>query len=290
MSLVIISSLDDFASTNIKENLIKKSKWKSFSKFYNEKVLQNSKFNDVYLLTIPEKKIYHENIDKEISEKLNIEPKQAIFISKHTSKMKKPSLTVHPLGNFADAKFGGKKRTLVESSPKMMTHLLRLIKYNLDKTSLNFDVCYEVTHHGPHLKIPTFFVEIGSTEEEWKNKEAGTIISNSILELIKNYRYESDFPNKIPVLIGIGGGHYAPRFTDIIFEKKAAFGHMIPSYHINDGNIDKDSILSAINKTPNLNGVYLHKKYLKKSQVTEFKKILEKIKTPIISSKDLIDL
>jgi D-aminoacyl-tRNA deacylase len=97
-------------------------------------------------------------------------------------------------------------------------------------------------------------------------------------------------PNDIPVLLGIGGGHYAPRFTDIALEKKAAFGHMIPTYHIDAGNIDEESFEKALNATPNVNGVYIHRKSLKKSQVSEYREFFQNKKIPVISSKELQDL
>jgi D-aminoacyl-tRNA deacylase len=104
------------------------------------------------------------------------------------------------------------------------------------------------------------------------------------------YHYEEDFPRDIPVLIGIGGGHYAPRFTDIAFEKKVAFGHMIPSYHINSGAIDWTILEQTIQTTPDFYGMYLHKKALKKSQVTEFKQLFNAHGVPVISSVDLLNL
>ena len=287
MAVVIISSTVDPASTNIKNSLLEQSTWDEIDVFETSPVYRHSKMKDVIIVTIKDRKITHENLDKEIGNKLGIKPKQAIFISRHTSKMKQPTLTVHPIGNYGDAKFGGKPKTLVKSSPKSMAHLLRLIKKNLKQTTLDYQVCYEVTHHGPYLGIPTLFAEIGSTEKEWSQKESGIIIAQSVIELLEEYRYEEDFSDEIKVLLGIGGGHYAPRFTDVVFEKKAAFGHMIPLYHIEAGNINYEIIEKAIDKTPNIHGVYLHKKSLKKSQVTEYKQYFQNQGVPMISSKDL---
>ncbi len=176
------------------------------------------------------------------------------------------------------------------SAPRLMTHLLRNIKKNAKLAKTYHQVCFEVTHHGPYLKTPTLFTEVGSNLDEWKKKKPAKIIAKSVLEVLEKYKCEDDMPKDIPVLIGIGGGHYAPRFTDIVFGKKAAFGHMIPSYHIKEGNIDYKIIKKAIDKTPNLKGVYLHKKSLKKSQVTEYKKWFNEKNIPVISSKELDEL
>jgi D-aminoacyl-tRNA deacylase len=288
--VLIISSTEDPASTNIKNSLLEQTTWEEHGTFYNTPVFRHTSMNNLVIVTIPDKKIRHENIDTEIYEQLHIEPKIAIFLSRHRSKMGEPTLTVHPIGNYGDAKFGGKPKTLIPAAPRMMTHLLQLIKKNLQPTDLKYQVCYEVTHHGPFLKIPTLFVEVGSTEIQWQQKEPASIIASSLLELLAKYHYEEEYPNDIPVLLGIGGGHYAPRFTEVALAKKIAFGHMIPTYQIEGGNIDDEILEKTIKATPNIKGVYLHKKELKKSQVTQYRNWFETKGISIISSKDLPDL
>jgi D-aminoacyl-tRNA deacylase len=290
MTVLIISSTEDPASTNIKNSLLEQTTWEEYGTFYNTPVFRHASMNNLVIVTIPDKKIRHENIDTEIYEQLHIEPKIAIFLSRHRSKMGEPTLTVHPIGNYGDAKFGGKPKTLVPAAPRLMTHLLRLIKKNLQPTDLKYQVCYEVTHHGPFLKIPTLFVEVGSTEIQWQQKEPASIIASSLLELFAKYHYEEEFSNDIPVLLGIGGGHYAPRFTDVALAKNIAFGHMIPTYQIEGGNIDDEILEKTIQATPNIKGIYLHKKELKKSQVTQYRTWFETKGISIISSKELPDL
>jgi D-aminoacyl-tRNA deacylase len=290
MTVLIISSTEDPASTNIKNSLLEQTTWEEHGTFYNTPVFRHASMNNLVIVTIPDKKIRHENIDTEVFEQLHIEPKIAIFLSRHHSKMGEPTLTVHPIGNFGDAKFGGKPKTLIPAAPRMMTHLLRLIKKNLQPTDLKYQVCYEVTHHGPFLKIPTLFVEVGSTEIQWQQKEPASIIALSLLELFAKYHYEEEYPNNIPVLLGIGGGHYAPRFTEVALAKNIAFGHMIPTYQIEGGNIDDEILEKTIQATSNIKGIYLHKKELKKSQVTQYRTWFETRGISIISSKDLPDL
>jgi D-aminoacyl-tRNA deacylase len=290
MTVLIVSSTEDPASTNIKNSLLEQTTWEEQGTFYNTPVFRHTSMNNLVIVTIPDKKIRHENIDTEIYEQLHIEPKIAIFLSRHRSKMGEPTLTVHPIGNYGDAKFGGKPKTLIPAAPRMMTHLLRLIKKNLQPTDLKYQVCFEVTHHGPFLKIPTLFVEVGSTEIQWQQQEPASLIASSLLELLAKYHYEEEYPNDIPVLLGIGGGHYAPRFTEVALAKKIAFGHMIPTYQIDGGNIDDEILEKTIQATPNINGVYLHKKELKKSQVTHYRNWFENKGISIISSKNLPDL
>lgn len=290
ITVLIVSSTKDPASNNIKKKLLEQSKWDQIDTFNKNTVYKHSSLKDVVIITINDRKITHENLEKEIEEKLGLKPKQAIFISRHRSKTGEPTLTTHPIGNYGEAQFGGKTKELSKSSPKLMTHLLRIMKKNAEQVKLYHKVCFEVTHHGPYMKIPTLFAEVGSVKEEWEKHQPASIAAKSILELLESYHYEEDFADDIPVLMGIGGGHYAPRFTDIALEKKVAFGHMIPTYHIEAGNINDEMFEKALQATPNVKGVYIHKKSMKKSQFTQFRNWFEDKGIPVISSKELSDL
>ena len=257
---------------------------------YENPVYKNNNYDRIIIITIKDQTIKHENIEQEIQQKLKIKPRQAIYITRHRSKTGEPTLTTHPIGNYGEAQFGGKTRTLTPSAPRLMTQLLRIIKKNAEIEKIYHKVCFEVTHHGPYLSIPTLFTEVGSNQEEWEKQKPAEIIAKSLLELFDNYQCEQDLPKNIPVIIGIGGGHYTPRFTDIALSKNVAFGHMIPSYQIDTGNINKEILKKTLEATPNVEGVYLHKKALKKSQVTEYKKWFQDLNIPVISSKELKDL
>ena len=211
MTVLIISSTRDPASTNIKKVLLKQTNWEEIDTFNKNIVYRHSNMKDIIIITINDRKIMHENLDKEVEEKLGIKPKQAFFISRHTSETGKPTLTTHPIGNYGEAQFGGKTKTLCKSSPRLMTHLLRLMKKNAKQTQLEHQICLEVTHHGPYISIPSLFIEVGSTEEEWKKQKPAEIIAKSILELLNLYHYEEDLPNDIPILIGIS----APKTTTL---------------------------------------------------------------------------
>jgi len=243
ITVLIISSNIDPASLNIKNHLLKQTKWGEINTFENNPVYQEKDEKDIVMITINDRKITHDNLDDELKKKLKILPKQAIFISRHTSKTGEPTLTVHPIGNYGKAEFGGKNKTLVKSAPKTMTSLLRLLNQNAKKEKLYHKVCFEVTHHGPFLKIPTLFIEVGSTEEE-----------------------------------------------DVALEKEVAFGHMVPRYQIEAGNINDEMLEQAIAETPNITAVYFHRKSLKKSQIREYKQWFESKGIPSVSSKELPDL
>jgi D-aminoacyl-tRNA deacylase len=287
MVVLIVSSTEDPASTNMKTSLLEQTPWEEFGVFYEATAYRHATMKDVVLVTIPDRKIRHENIDTEVHDQLHLNPRIAVFLSRHRSKMEEPTLTVHPIGNYGAAEFGGQPRALIPAAPRFMAHLLRLIKKHLQTTDMQYHVCYEVTHHGPYLNIPTLFAEVGSTEHQWREKKPAEIIAVSLLELLSSCHYEQDFPTTIPVLLGIGGGHYAPRFTDVVFERNASFGHMIPTYQIDAGAINDEMMEQAMKATPNLTGVYLHKKALKKSQITEYKQWFQARDVQVVSSNEL---
>ena len=65
---------------------------------------------------------------------------------------------------------------------------------------------------------------------------------------------------------------------------------MIPSYHLKHEKIIGEMFEKALKETPNAKSVYIHKKSLKKSQVTEYKEWFKNKSINIISSKELINL
>ena len=85
----------------------------------------------------------------------------------------------------------------------------------------------EATHHGPLIRRPVLFIEIGSKKEQWRDKNAGKIISDTIMESIKTYE-----GIECEVAIGFGGTHYCPNFNKIELGEKVALSHICPKYHI----------------------------------------------------------
>lgn len=287
MVVVLIAAQDDPASINIKNALLEQSTWISKNTFDGHPVYQHHDQSELYLLTINKEKIYREHLDQEIHQALDITVDQLGFLSRHTSKTGKPTLTVHAIGNYGTADFGGNNHALVPSCPRLMTTILRKIYHYHKQHQTNYDVCYEVTHHGPFVSVPSFFVEIGSSEHQWNEKVVGKILAQSILDIMITHPYEHQQHTDTTVLVGIGGGHYAPRFSDIIKQQQAAFGHMIPTYQLKLGNFSKEILQQAIEKTPGITGIYIHKKALKKSQVTKITNLIDELGMNLVSSKTI---
>jgi D-aminoacyl-tRNA deacylase len=144
-----------------------------------------------------------------------------VVASRHWAKSGKPSLTVHPPGNFGKAMYGGRPRELQRTVAKPMRDVFLELISDPPK---GFAVSLEATHHSPtQFETPMFFAEVGSRETQWRDEAVGRYLAEAIVNGIKA---EGD----APVAIGFGGGHYCPTFT--VMEEETAFGHMAAKYAI----------------------------------------------------------
>ena len=234
----IVISEKDIASVNIAKYLFSLERWKN----NNGVFLTDDKL--VYIIN--NLHIYHDNIDQELKE-LGYTVKTLIFASRHTSKIGKKTLSVHAIGNINKAEYGGKNKCIIPCNPLLMRDAIGLLK---EKNIECFELCYEATHHGPYIETPSFFIEVGSTKKEWINSKACKAIAETLLEIEENNR---------EVAIGIGGGHYAPRFTEIAFEKNVAFGHIAARYNIQ--YLTKERLSQMSRATFNCKKVYFHGNY-----------------------------
>jgi D-aminoacyl-tRNA deacylase len=171
------------------------------------------------------------NIDNDLSGVIDIRAAGSapldllVFLSKHSSEKRVRSLTVHPPGNYLSADHGGRPGYLPPSAPYEMTSALKALYREKRALGIGDQTTYEVTHHGPILSSPCFFIEIGSDPTRWGIPLLGEAIARALIS------GDVLYPDRgLPVAIGLGGGHYAPRFTDRAMRKKYAFGHMIPDY------------------------------------------------------------
>ena len=175
------------------------------------------------IIELKKETIYSKNIDK-LPELKNID--FLVFASKHASEKKQPSLSLHAPGNWRGADLGGEIGKVCSTSSLILKHLFQELNKNAEEANLkNYEVTLECTHHGPYLEKPCCFIEIGSSEKQWQDEQAGKIIAKTILSL-QDYN-----PNKeyIPS-IGIGGPHYCPNFNKIQLNTNYAISHIIPSY------------------------------------------------------------
>lgn len=241
----------DLAGQNIKDKLINNFNFKQSKEVFNDLPVYELKNAKIY--AVKEKTVYVENLHEQIFADF------FIFATTHFSKSGIPSLTVHPIGNWASADLGGRPKLLVPTDAVIMKKaLLFLDKIN---TLKDFAVAQEATHHGPYLEKPSLFIEIGSGEDQWKNQEAGRIIAECIVKIIEDNESptanrEPQTANLVPV-VGLGGLHIHQQFEKFRRITKYAFGHVCPQYNV--ANFDEEMLKQALEKSNAKLVVYDHK-------------------------------
>ena len=267
----LVASKADEASCSQMEEILQLASWVSDRPFGGEETWRH---RDLRLVTIPEEHLYRDHLDRDLESAFDQPVDLVVYLSKHRSESGRPSLTVHPIGNFGSAEFGGQPGTLVPSAPHWMTAALRGLRR--EGRELGYEVTFEATHHGPYLTAPTFYIEQGSTEREWADREAARAIARVLRDLQ---------PLSAPVAIGLGGGHYVPRHTDIALRRQIAFGHLIPTYALEVSS--SDVINQAIERTAGATLAYLHRKALAKPTVRAAEACLESLGIQVIREADL---
>jgi len=251
MKPAIIASKKDKAGMNIAEELEKSG----FKLNYTEKEI-----------------IYAENIDEKFKDVDFL-----IFISKHQG-AKPKILSVHAPGNWGKAEFGGKPNQICKTSATVLKTFFKKLSENLPQ---GWNLTLEATHHGPYIETPCLFIEIGSSEKDWKNKQAGKAVAktieNSIKKLNQNHKYK--------ISIGIGGPHYCPNFNKIQLNSDIAISHIIPQYVF---PITQEMIRQAIERTEEkVDLVLLDWKGMKGEQRQNTIKILNKMNLKYKKTSDI---
>ena len=274
MTRLLVCSEPDLPSVNMKEALLGMYGWEDMG---NDGTNSYISHGDDVMVTIPDLHIYHENLDVDVKA-FGVDPDEVVVMSKHSAKSGIPALTAHPIGNYHENEFGGKAGTLVKATPATMSDAVRrIMKYNdMEGTQ----TCFEVTHHGPWLDKPTMFIEIGSDESNWGNKHAADVLAHVITDLDPHPEY--------PRAVGLGGGHYAPRFTDVASRYEVNFGHMIPNYQLQDR--DDEDVVRMLNlacEATDTKMVYVHRKAMKKPEERRMIDLIASAGFEQITSADL---
>jgi D-aminoacyl-tRNA deacylase len=155
-----------------------------------------------------------------------------IFLSKHASKSKTPTLTSHSTGNFSeDNLLGGKPLEIGNTFPSFQKQYMKRL-YEKKEELLDYSLVIEATHHGPTSSTnPMLFVEIGSTEIQWNDNLAASVVCKCVLDTVKEIQKKVS-SNNINIGIGIGGNHYPQKFNNLILFSNVAFGPIISKYNL----------------------------------------------------------
>jgi len=256
---------------NIRARLLEKGGWEETGSFESHPALRR---NDFLMVQVDRIHLEEDLVDQRVTGALGVPIELVIFASRHRAESRIPTLTVHPIGNYSSADFGGRPGTLCRCSPQLMTSALRNLAVRAK--GLSFNVSFETTHHGPSVEAPAFYIEIGSCEELWGREDAADAIADSI-PAIKDSEY--------PVVLCVGGGHYAPRFTEVALSKKVAIGHMAANYALQA--LDDAMIAQMAEKSGGARKVYFHKKSMPKPEYRRLRESFARCGIEEISSDDL---
>jgi D-aminoacyl-tRNA deacylase len=276
--ITIICSAPDLASQNIKKHLLSLKEWEPLE------LPENSGFSAAWksadgkfrLVNIEEIHVFQDGLDKKL-ETAGLPSSLIIFASKHRSKEEVNSLTVHCTGNPSEeARLGGRPKELAVSSPAAMKSILAEMKRLAEGKGLKYDVTLEVTHHGPtELSVPSLYAEIGSTETQWKDPDAGEVTAKAILSVSLD---------KVPVALGFGGGHYAMRQTGLLLETDISFGHNFPKHQLEF--VDEALIMQAAEKS-NADFAYFDRKSMKSEDRNRISAVLDKIGLKVLKESEI---
>lgn len=218
MVVLIVASKQDEAAQNIAREL---TRTKNFQLVAGRTDLL--KQGEILIKHVDSEGIYTDDLSSDI--KLDA----VIFASRHRSESGEPALTVHWTGNpTSRADFGGKPKSLSYTAPSRSRAALLALDAAKVSRKIDYTVTLEATHHGPtELGLPTLFVEIGSTEKEWSDLEAGAAASEAIWQA-------ATAPVEGKCAIGFGGGHYCNKHCEAVREDGYAFGHILSKYFFED--------------------------------------------------------
>ena len=229
---LVVYSREDLAGRNIASHLKEKI---SFSES-TRGPLRALNHGDIYLLCT-EMSLVNLSLPLEGFE-------WVLCLSRHRSESGKRCLTAHTPGNlrgFAD--LGGRPNEVAISNPPLQSSLIRELHRSGADLSLTCQVSVEATHHGPtELPCPVTFVEIGSDEEAWKDELMGEAVARAVSRVLLS-------PMGVGKgALGVGGGHYPEKFTDLIINQNRLIGHIVPKYAMSEG-LDSTMFKTCIERT-----------------------------------------
>lgn len=165
-----------------------------------------------------------------------------VFLSKHAAETGTLALTCHSTGNFAEARFGGFERQVAIPHPHIQKSYLQYL-WKKRNDFAKFEITLESTHHGPTaLDKPVLFIEVGTTEKEWNDKELCKNVAKIVVDVMLHAEKKHD------VAICFGSTHYPKKFTKILLEGEYALGTIMPKHAL--GFLDQ-SLFSHILKRNN---------------------------------------
>lgn len=269
--ILIAASSKDVAGLNIARQILTHYPFNKTNDVFQETPVYSAEINEkqVHLITLQEEAINAQTLPDHFTG-LNL----IVFVSRHSSASGTPTLSVHTPGNFAAAELGGLPRQVSTSPAAAMQTALKALKRYQEEMNLEYAVSYECTHHGPSLKVPTMFVELGSSAKQWSDTKAAEAVAHAAIHAIANFTV----PNRTAVL-GIGGTHYNQRFTQMSLADEAVFSHMIPKYAVQ--HVTATLLIHCMERTlEKVNNAILDWKGIKSADKPKLLAALQEIRLP----------
>ena len=223
---ILVASSEDFAGATMSDYL------KSEEGFGPDG--RSPKYSDIALHVTKESLLTLENLDA-----VYPDARAFVFLSKHRSDSGIPTLTCHCTGNFSDAPFGGNPCEIATAWPGLQKAYLKAIT---EAKVPGYGVIIEATHHGPtSLAKPVLFVELGSSEKQWVDRNAAKAICRCILAVLK------DVPPCKKVGVAIGGTHYPTKFNKLLLESEFGLAAVASKHNLDA--IDERMLEQMIKKS-----------------------------------------
>ena len=233
----LVASKQDAASMTMANYLRHDKDFSVYDKNNNCEAYTSAVYKKIKLHISNESLLYIEDLDIKYPHS-----KAFIFLSKHRSESGIPTLTCHCTGNYANNPYGGNPRELAISYPYLQKRYLQEIN-NAKPSLTHYEIVIEASHHGPtSLKKPVLFIEIGSAERQWVDKNAASIVCNCLLGVL-----ESGLGQCKKVGICLGGTHYPFKFNKLLLESEFGIAAVAPRYNLE--SVDKDMLNQMIAKS-----------------------------------------
>ena len=172
-----------------------------------------------------------------------------VFLSRHAAESGRLALTCHCTGNFNEALFGGNPKQIAIPYPEFQKQYLKVL-WERRREFEKFQIILEATHHGPtSLAIPSVFVEVGTTLDQWNDTLLCARVADAVMET-----YRREMP-KVPRAICFGGTHYPEKFTKMVLQGEYALGTIVPKHSLE--YIDESMFSHILKSNPDTSTVLL---------------------------------
>ncbi|MDQ3873183.1 MAG: D-tyrosyl-tRNA(Tyr) deacylase [Thermoproteota archaeon] len=235
---VLIASSQDLAGMTMINHLLRSAGFDSGDKSGTEQSYNSDRYKNIQLCISSGSLLTLENLD-------NLYPNADafIFLSKHRSESCIPTLTCHCTGNFdRDNAYGGNPYEIAISYPSLQKGYLKAITAVRQKVP-QYDVIIEATHHGPtSLHKPVLFVELGSSETQWSDNNAASVVCDTLIKILENRPEQCD-----KIGIALGGTHYPIKFNNLLLNSKFGLAAVASKHNLEA--IDEDMLHQMIEKS-----------------------------------------